>query len=198
MFLIAKTPERELKKTIRKLGRLDSKVGRKVLREAVFKEGSTTVKQLKRACPKGRTGQSRRSLAKKDIRNAKQGVYTSIAGMNWKKGSTAKQAASAIRKIGSINVSRGLSGRGKPPAVWWLDRGTKAHRIKAVNAKMLWWKIVKGDKDIQPWRSDIQVIHPGHKGTGFVSKTERRYRTSRIRNIRARIERGIRVEMSKP
>lgn len=177
-----------LNATIRKLQSIPPGAGRRALRTGVFKAGSETLQQSKAFAPVGRTGQFKRSLAKKDLRYATSGTYISIVGQRSRKNRpfTPRQQASANRKTGRI--SKGLSGQGDAPAIHWLERGTSPHVIRARNKKLLAWNIIAGNKKISPPRFAKVVQHPGHKATGFLGTVERRYRARRIQTIRKAAE----------
>jgi hypothetical protein len=115
---------------------------------------------------------------------ANRGAYVSLVGQRRKKQFTARQVAAAGRRTGIL--SKGLSGRGKAPAIHWLESGTKPHRIKKSGSGLLWWNIGKGGYYHSP-RAAKQVRHTGHKGTGFLSKVEKTHRLGRIRRIRSEI-----------
>ncbi|MEL6106670.1 MAG: hypothetical protein AAFU85_11555 [Planctomycetota bacterium] len=176
-------------RTINQLGRVVPSIGRRALRTGVFRVGSKTVRQLKAAAPRGRTRNVVRSMAKKDIRNAKKGVYLTMAGSNKRRISTPRQVASTIRKFRGL-VSLGMSGRNQPVPLHFLEAGTRAHVIRPKRAKRLVWNIGRGNQDI-PTRTAPRVIHPGHRGTGFVDRTERRFRQQRITDVNQEIQDAV-------
>lgn len=172
--------------TIRKLQSLPGRIGRRALRIGVEKAGSMTLSQAKSAAPRGRTGQFKRSLAKKDLRDASKGMYTALVGQNRSKSGTARQIAAANRRTG--RVSKGLSGQGFAPAIHWLNSGTKPHAIRAKNKRLMVWNIGANRAVLNPARAAVAVKHPGHAGTGFLTNVETRYRAQRLRTIRREAE----------
>lgn len=174
-----------LDSTLKKLETIRGSVARRALRKGVFRAGSETLVSAKVAAPKGRTGQFRRSLSKKDIRYSAQGAYVSIVGQRSRR-FTARQVATANRKTGLI--SKGISGRGQAPPIHFIEKGTKPHAIRAKNKKLLRWNIIAGGVRLRTARVAEAVKHPGTRGTGFIAKTEQRMRARNLRTIRRTIE----------
>ena len=182
--------ERDVKRAVRSLERVPPRIGRSALRKGVFKAGSDTLKDARKTAPRGRTGQFRRSLAKKDIRNARQGVYTSIVGQKKKLTNTARQAARIARN--SKRVSRGLSGQGFRPSIAWIEKGTKAHIIRPRRKRLLHWIIGKNRVVLRNMRHAKRVRHTGHAGTGFLERTEKQGRAKRLRIVAQTIRSEVR------
>jgi hypothetical protein len=190
MFTVnAGLTHRSVSRTIASLTNVDARVARAALRKGVFRAGSETVKQSKAAAPRGRTGQFRRSLAKKDIRYAATATYVSLVGQRRNRQYTSRQIASANRKTGLL--SKGLSGRGKAPPIHWIEAGTKQHTINPRGGNRLWWNVVRGGVLLARPRSAMKVTHPGHAGTDFLFRTEVRYRQQRIKTVQREMLREI-------
>lgn len=190
MFNVTLTTNgQSVQRTFAALQRVDARLARRALRRGVFKAGSETVKQAKAAAPRGRTGQFRRSLAKKDLRYAAQGTYVSLVGQRKGRQYTARQVASANKKTGLI--SKGLSGRGKAPAIHWIESGTKPHTIQPKKKPRLWWNVIRGGAILSRPRSATRVTHPGHAGTGFLARTEIRFRATRVATVKREVIREV-------
>lgn len=182
MELEATVSQADLTRTLRKLDAIGGRPCRAVLRKATARVGSATVKQVRNAAPRGETGNFRRSIAKKDRSYSHDGTYVSIVGQNRKRRSTSKQRARLARR-GAL--SRGLSGRGLQPSIAWIEGGTRPHAIRPVSARALYWR------SAGRIRGAHRVRHPGHAGSGFLSKTERSYRGNRVRMFATEIEKGV-------
>lgn len=185
---------RSANRTIGKLAGLPDHVGRKLLREGTFKTGSRLTKQVKRVAPRGRTGNFHRTIAKKDLRYAKDNTYVSLVGVNRKKRATVKQTAKLISKTGFI--SRGLSGQGKPVPLHFIERGTapKIIRFKPDRNSVggyLYWNIVRGDKRVPRRRRRYSVRHPGSRARPFVEKTFRKHEAANTTFFVRYVNRGV-------
>lgn len=170
----------------RKLQSIPLRVGRKALSKGVFKAGSESLKQARSRAPRGKTGQFKRSMAQKNIRYAAKSTYQSIVGHRYGKRSTAKRFQP---RAGGGMISKGLSGRGAAPAIWWMDRGVKPHTIRPKRRRWLAWNILRGSrKPIKPNRYSQQgVRHRGHAGTGFMRRLIVSGKASRIATVRKEV-----------
>jgi hypothetical protein len=191
LFIQVRVDRFRLNRTIRKLQSLPPRVGRKALRKGVTKAGKESLKDVRMVAPRGRTGQFKRSMAQKNITYAAKSIYQSLVG-----GRKNKQRSMAARYRPSTrnngNLSRGLSGQGLAPSVWWMDKGVKAHTIKPKNRRKLAWNIVAGGKRLRNPLFARAVRHPGHKGTGFMTRLIKRGEPKRLKIVREEVVAEVR------
>jgi hypothetical protein len=173
----------QLNAVTNKLQSIPLRVGRKALSKGVFKAGAESLKQARNRAPRGKTGQFKRSMAQKNIRYAARSTYQSIVGHRYGKRSTAKRFQP---KAGGGMISKGLSGQGAAPAIWWMDRGVKPHTIRPRRRRWLAWNILRGSrKPVKPNRySRYGVRHPGHVGNQFMTRLIIQGKASRIATVR--------------
>ncbi len=70
---------------------------------------------------------------------------------------SAKTFALANKRTGKL--SKGLSGRGLPPSIHWIEKGTTWHRI--ASRRLLAWSVVGGRSRLTKPRYARAVRHPG-------------------------------------
>jgi hypothetical protein len=180
-----------LNQAIQKLQSVPPRVGRKALRKGVTKAGKESLKDVRMVAPRGRTGQFKRSMAQKNITYAAKSIYQSIVGSNRnRRRSQAARYRPSARK--SSSLSRGLSGQGFAPMIWWMDKGVKAHTIRPKNRRKLAWNIVAGGKRLRNPLFARAVRHPGHAGTGFMTRLIKRGEPKRLKIVREEVVAEVR------
>jgi hypothetical protein len=171
---------------------LPPRVGRKALRKGVTKAGKESLKDVRMVAPRGRTGQFKRSMAQKNITYAAKSIYQSIVGSNRnRRRSQAARYRPSARK--SSSLSRGLSGQGFAPMIWWMDKGVTAHDIAPKRRKKMAWNIVAGGTRLSKpvfWHKKLR--HPGHKGTGFMTRLIKRGEPKRLKIVREEVVAEVR------
>ncbi|MEM0926110.1 MAG: hypothetical protein AAGJ83_08745 [Planctomycetota bacterium] len=183
--------------TRKRLRRIYQKTARQSTRRSIRQVGARTAKSAKTRAPRGRTnGQFARSITHRERSYQSGNFHITMVGQNRRRVSTPRQIARAAARTGRL--SQGLSGRGFQPQIHWIEAGTDPHRIRPVSARRLYWNIAKGNTRI-PTRDAPTVQHPGHRGTQFLSKTERSMRDSNatfvIKNVENDIVRDARASL---
>ena len=164
--------QRDIDRTVKKLGGLPGKIGRRSLRRAAAKGGTIVLKKARQQAPRAETGLFSKSLMKKAYTRANKGVYMSIVGQNLKRsggregtagrGFTQRQRHKARRA--NFGISTGISGTGKAVPIHFTMRPVKRHVINTNRSgkPFLWWNRAKGNIPIPPTRA-VWVMHPGRR-----------------------------------
>ncbi len=175
-----------LEKTLRKLRDIPERAARKALRRGVSKGGTLALQAARATAPKGLTGLFRRSLAKRE--KTYSSVFVSIVGQRARgKAFNAKTVALANKRTGAL--SKGLSGRGLPPSIAWIEKGTKPHAIRS--RKWMAWTVTKGGSRRTKPLYSRSVRHPGHRARPMLLDAARRTQPQRLAAIRNEVEREL-------
>lgn len=139
---------------------LDRKVRKKVLRKATSAAAKELHKEARRLAPR-QNGLLRMSL-KVQIKSGKTAV--------WGKIGQEKNRQFKRKRLRGSNINR----RGYAAPIWWIESGTKAHRIEAPTGKRgLAWSTGKrkGSKGTLIVRRSVK--HPGMRGQQVLERAGR-------------------------
>lgn len=177
-----------LQRTLQKLKDIPERAGRKALKRGVSKGATITLQAARGQAPKGQTGLFRRSLAKRE-RTYKGSVFVAVIGQRSRsKAFSAKTIALADKRTGKL--SKGLSGRGLPPSIGWIEKGTAPHPINS--RKLLSWSVGRGRSRFATPRYARSVRHPGSKGQPMLLNAARSTQATRLAAIRTEVETELR------
>lgn len=166
------------KRIFDQLDQLDKKVQRKVVRKATNAAGKVVLKEAQREAGSLRvTGFLRRSL--KSVTRSRKGWTTVRVGQRKQN----QFKARSVSRVKGKNLSQ-IQRKGNAVPIWWLERGTKPHQIRAwVRAsdgttKPLAFQVGRRTATKSGLAFAQRVDHPGTRAVRILGKTARRSRSA--------------------
>lgn len=199
----AKLDQRSMRKTLKKIAEIDTKIAKRSVKDAVKQAGAEMLKKAKSAAPKGKTGLFRRTLGKRDRSYGRGSRHIAVVGQRFQASFPPKTQASARRK--NFGLSTGLSGKGLFVPIHLIENRTRPHVIRPKKSRgpKAWLAYIpsqvraKNGRMRTGRRRDIifakAVRHPGTTGTRFLKETARRNRFMPISVMRKKLESDLRA-----
>lgn len=175
-------------RALAQLRQLDKKVQRTVVRKATTAAGKEVFNETRRAAQAVKqTGFTARSM--KTVTQSRAGKTTVRVGQ-------AKQRTFKARKSNRVkgkNLSQ-IQRAAKPVPIHWIERGTKAHIVRAAPGKRLVFQVGRRTKFKSGLAFAVQVQLPGMKARHLLRGSARRSQSRAAAAFTSEVRKGVSID----